>query len=231
MGPRTALVTGGNRGIGLEVCRQLARRGLRVLLGARDPALGAEAVGVLESEGLRVRLERLDVADEESVAALAQRLKRAGERVDVLVNNAGIYPSAALLGYGGERELREALEVNLLGAVRTCRAFVPWMVEAGYGRVVNVSSGYGSFGRGLRGPAPYSISKAALDAFTLKLAGEVRGDVKVNAASPGWVRTRMGGATAPRTVEEGADTIVWLATLSMSGASGGLFQDRKEAPW
>ena len=105
------------------------------------------------------------------------------------------------------------------------------MLERGYGRVVNVSSGYGAFAEGLEGPAPYALSKAALNALTLRLAGEVKGDVKVNAACPGWVRTRMGGGGAPRSVEEGADTIVWLATLDRDGPSGGLFRSRTRIAW
>jgi NAD(P)-dependent dehydrogenase (short-subunit alcohol dehydrogenase family) len=123
------------------------------------------------------------------------------------------------------------MEINFFGAVRACRAFVPGMIEAGYGRIVNVSSGCGSFSSGLRCDAAYSISKAALNAFTVKLASELNGDVKVNAGNPGWVRTRMGGATAPKSVEEGADTIVWLATLPASGPTGGFFSDRREIAW
>jgi NAD(P)-dependent dehydrogenase (short-subunit alcohol dehydrogenase family) len=230
---RTALVTGGNRGIGLEVCRALAARGLRVLLGARDEALGEEAALRLRAKGLAVRAVLLDVGRDASIAALGGRLAAAGEQVDVLVNNAGIYPSAPLLGPDGARALAEGLEVNLVGAVRTCRAFLPGMVARGHGRVVNVSSGYGSFGEGLEGPAAYSISKAALNALTVKLAEEVRGtpDVKVNAVCPGWVRTRMGGAGASRPVERGAETVVWLATLPPDGPSGRFFRDRREIPW
>jgi NAD(P)-dependent dehydrogenase (short-subunit alcohol dehydrogenase family) len=108
---------------------------------------------------------------------------------------------------------------------------MPATLEAGYGRVVNVSSGYGSFGEGLEGRAAYSLSKAALDALTLKLAAEVRGDVKVNAACPGWVRTRMGGSGTRRSVEKGAETIVWLATLPAGGRNGGFFRDRRRIPW
>lgn len=230
---RTALVTGGNRGIGLAVCRALGAAGMKVLLGARVRALGEAAAAALRAEGLEVRAERVDVAEDRSVAALRDRLAAAAERVDVLVNSAGVYPSGALLGEGGRRDLRDALEVNFWGAVRTCRAFVPAMVRAGYGRVVNVSSGYGSFGEGLEGPAPYAISKTVLDAFTVKLAREIAGadDVKVNAACPGWVRTRMGGPEAPRSPEEAADGIVWLATLPADGPSGGFFRDRRPIPW
>lgn len=227
---RTALVTGGNRGIGFEICRQLARKGLKVILTARDSRLGADATGELRMEGLDVMSEQLDVADEASVCDCARRLREAGILVDVLVNNAGIYPQGKLLSLETEI-LSEAMTVNFLGAFRICCAFVPAMIEAGYGRVVNLSSGYGSFHEGLGGPAAYSLSKAALNALTLKLSQEVPDRVKVNAACPGWVRTRMGGDSAPRSAEEGADTAVWLATLPDDGPTGGFFRNRKPISW
>jgi NAD(P)-dependent dehydrogenase (short-subunit alcohol dehydrogenase family) len=227
---RTALVTGANRGIGLEVCRQLGKAGLRVILTGRDPEAAAAAAAELAAGGLDVRAEPLDVAEDASVDACADRLAAAGVAVDVLVNNAGVYPTGTVLD-ASAAAWREALEVNFLGALRTCRAFVPGMLRRGYGRVVNVSSGYGSFGEGLEGPAPYSVSKAALDALTVKLAAEVHGDVKVNACCPGWVRTCMGGPGAGRSVERGAETVVWLATLPTGGPSGGFFRDRRPIPW
>ena len=230
---RTALVTGGNRGIGLAVCRLLARRGLHVVLASRDGAAGEKAAAALGAAAGVVGAEALDVASDASVEALAERLRAERIRIDVLVNNAGIYPSGALLDAGGDEVLNEALEVNFLGAVRTCRAFVPAMVRAGYGRVVNVSSGYGSFGEGLEGPAPYSISKAALNALTVTLAQEVARapDVKVNAVCPGWVRTRMGGRGAPVSPEDAAESIVRLATLAADGPSGRFFRGEREIPW
>lgn len=227
---RTALVTGANRGIGLEVCRRLAREGLRVVLTARDREAGARAAALLRAERLSVHPEVLDVTSGASVAACARRLAAAGLHVDVLVNNAAIYPPGGALDTT-EEMFREVLETNLLGPLRACRAFLPAMVRAGYGRVVNVSSGSGSFAEGLEGPAAYCVSKAALDALTVKLASEVRGDVKVNAVCPGWVRTEMGGPDAERSVEEGADTIVWLATLPASGPSGRFFRDRARIEW
>src|SRR5262249_39829739 len=163
---------------------------------------------------------------------LGRKLDRMGGRVDVLVNNAGVYPQGGVLGATIEG-YREALEVNFWGALRTIRAFVPRMVRAGYGRIVNVSSGSGSFGEGLEGPAPYCVSKVAMNALTLKLAQEVRGDVKVNAVCPGWVRARMGwgGSGAELGVEESVDTILWLATLPQTGPTGGFFRERAAIPW
>jgi NAD(P)-dependent dehydrogenase (short-subunit alcohol dehydrogenase family) len=225
-----ALVTGGNRGIGLEVCRRLAVGGLPVVLTARDPGAGRAAAGELAGQGLPVRFEPLDVGHPGEAAALAARLAAAGARVDVLVNNAAVYPPGGVLG-SSDADFREAVEVNFLGALWACRAFVPAMLAAGHGRVVNVSSGAGALSDGLPGPAAYAVTKAALNALTLKLAAEVKGDVKVNAVCPGWVRTRMGGSGAPRSVEEGADTVVWLATLPSDGPNGGFFRDREAIPW
>lgn len=226
----TALVTGGNRGIGKEVCAELARLGMTVVLTARDPRAGEEVATAIRLAGGDLRFETMDVSDEASVAACARRLAAARVAVDVLVNNAAIYPGDRLLGSARD-VLRETMEVNFFGAARTCRAFLPAMNARGYGRVVNVSSGSGSFAGGLPGPPAYSISKAAVNALTVKLAAEVSGDVKVNAACPGWVRTRMGGRNATRPVEEGADTIVWLATLPARGPNGGFFRDRKRISW
>jgi NAD(P)-dependent dehydrogenase (short-subunit alcohol dehydrogenase family) len=227
---RTALVTGANRGIGLETCRALADLGLRVILTSRDRKLGEEAAQSLHDGSRTILYETLDVASAESLRDCVERIGNAGWHVDVLVNNAGVYPQDKLLKASDER-LRATLESNFLGAIRTCRAFLPAMIEARYGRVVNVSSGYGSFAEGLSGPPLYSLTKASLNALTLVLSHEVKGDVKINAACPGWVRTRMGGSGATRSLEQGADTIVWLATLPAGGPNGGLFRNRKPIEW
>ena len=147
----------------------------------------------------------------------------------MLVNNAGVYPTEGVFSVS-EETFETALEVNTVGPFRTCRALVPRMVQRGYGRVVNVSSGGGSFGEGL-GPAAYAVSKAALNALTVKMSQAVRGDVKVNAMCPGWVRTDMGGSGAPRSPQEAVDTLMWLATLPADGPNGGFFRDRKPIPW
>jgi NAD(P)-dependent dehydrogenase (short-subunit alcohol dehydrogenase family) len=230
MADRTALVTGANRGLGLEACRELAAAGHRVVLTARDAASGQAAAAGLAGEGLDVTFERMDVADESSVADCAARLGAAGVHVDVLVNNAGIYPHGRLPDMP-TGDMLAAMTVNFMGAFFCCRAFTPAMVRAGWGRVVNVSSHFGSFAAGLEGAPAYSISKAAMNALTVKLAEALPGGVKVNAMSPGWVRTRMGGAGADRSVEEGCDTIVWLATLPDDGPTGGFFMDRRPLAW
>ena len=226
---RTALVTGGNRGIGLEACRRLAESGMRVVLGTRNPEKGEDAARKLRDGGLEVTSEQLDVADAESVEDCFRRLADAGTEIDVLVNNAGVYPTEGVFSVS-EETFETALEVNTVGPFRTCRTLVPRMVQRGYGRVVNVSSGGGSFGEGL-GPAAYAVSKAALNALTVKMSQAVRGDVKVNAMCPGWVRTDMGGSGAPRSPQEAVDTLMWLATLPADGPNGGFFRDRKPIPW
>jgi NAD(P)-dependent dehydrogenase (short-subunit alcohol dehydrogenase family) len=231
---RSALVTGANRGIGLEVCRQLAARGLQVLLTARDPAKAEAAARMIRPSGAgSVTAAWLDITDAASIRALAADLAARALVVDVLVNNAGIL----IAEHEGILEtpaadLRATFETNVTGAIAVSQAFVPAMVERGYGRVVNVSSQAGQL-TSMENYAPaYSISKAALNAFTRQLAAETEGTgVFVNSACPGWVRTDMGGPGAPRSVEEGADTIVWLATLAASGPSGGFYADRRKIDW
>jgi NAD(P)-dependent dehydrogenase (short-subunit alcohol dehydrogenase family) len=222
---RTALVTGGNRGIGLATCSALTAQGLRVVLTARQRADAEQA-----ARGLDAHAEELDLASEESVHACAERLKRASIEVDVLINNGAVLFEGDVLATS-PADWRRALDVNVLGALWCCRAFVPAMLERGFGRVVNVSSGWGAFAEGLDGPASYSVTKAALNALTVSLARSLRGDVKVNSCCPGWVRTRMGGPGAELSPEEGADTIVWLATLPKSGPSGGFFRNRERIEW
>jgi len=201
-----------------------------VVLTARRTDDAVEAARGLQAEGLDVEPEQLDLGDEVSVNACAARLERAGRRIDALVNNGGVLFDGDVLSTTPD-DFRRAIDVNLLGALWCCRAFVPGMVVRKYGRVVNVSSGWGSFAEGLDGPASYSISKAALNALTVSLARTTSGDIKVNACSPGWVRTRMGGIGADRSPEEGANVIVWLATLPRAGPDGGFFRDHAPIAW
>jgi NAD(P)-dependent dehydrogenase (short-subunit alcohol dehydrogenase family) len=206
--PRVALVSGANRGIGLAIARGLAERGLTVLLGGRDEAKARSAARPLQTAGLRVSPIQLDVTDQPSVDAAVRRIAAEHGRLDVLVNNAGAFydddepPSGADLGV-----VHAALETNLIGPWRLCIAALPLMRRHGYGRIVNVSSSSGAFSEpGFEAPA-YSVSKAALNMLTLRLAAELAGSgILVNACCPGWVRTDMGGPTAPLSAEQGADT-------------------------
>jgi NAD(P)-dependent dehydrogenase (short-subunit alcohol dehydrogenase family) len=227
---RTALVTGANRGIGLEVCRQLAGRGLQVLLSARDLDAAATAARAI---GPAVHAIQLDVTSAVSIDRAKTDIDKRLGGVDVLVNNAAILLNEydSLIDTPLDN-LRRTFETNVLGAVAVSQAFVPGMIDRGYGRIVNVSSRAGQLTT-MSGYAPaYSMSKAALNAFTRQMAVATNGSgVLVNSACPGWVQTAMGGRNAPRSVEEGADTIVWLATLLDDGPTGSFFADRQTIAW
>jgi NAD(P)-dependent dehydrogenase (short-subunit alcohol dehydrogenase family) len=229
---RIALVTGANRGIGLEVVRQLAQRGMTVILGARDLEKGEEAAERLTNERLSVFARRLDVTDHDSINCLAAEVEREFGRVDVLINNAGIhYDNWQRATNASMDTAHEAMETNLFGAWRVAQAFVPLVRKSKQGRIVNVSSEAGSLtGIGAGTPA-YSVSKAALNAFTRVLAAELKDTgILVNAVCPGWVATDMGG-TGGRPIEEGAASVVWAATLQDVDTTGGFWRDGKPLPW
>ncbi|HEX8499408.1 MAG TPA: SDR family oxidoreductase [Pyrinomonadaceae bacterium] len=230
---RVALVTGAYRGIGLEVVRQLARRGFTVVLTARDGRKAEAAAEGLKGEGLKVVPFRLDVTDGESVGEAARFVGERFGRLDVLVNNAAILYDSWQRAEGADlATVREAFETNTLGPWRACLAFLPLLRKSRHGRVVNVSSESGSLASMQGGTPAYSVSKAALNALTRTLAGELRGSrVLVNSVCPGWVATEMGGPDAPRSVEEGAAGVVWAATLPDSGPTGGFFRDGEPLPW
>ncbi len=228
-----ALVTGGNRGIGFEICRGLGKLGMHVILAARQPGEGERACATLQGEGLAVTWQELDVRDPQAIRRVAGRALEQFGRVDVLVNNAGVYLDEDRSVFDlPVNVLQETLEVNLTAPLLLCQALVPAMKRRNYGRVVNVSSEMGQL-EGMGGyTAAYRISKAALNALTGVLAAETRSrNLKINSMCPGWVRTRMGGASAPRSVEQGADTALWLATLPDDGPSGGFFKNRKQIHW
>jgi len=235
MEKRVAVVTGGNRGIGLEMCRQLAKqRGIHVVLASRDAKKGDAAAKKLRDEKLDVESHALDVTGEASVHAFATWLENAHRRCDILVNNAGILadPRGSRVLDSKVETWRETLATNLLGPLLLVQALAPLMKKNGYGRIVNVSSGQGQLSDMGVGTPAYRVSKTALNALTRTLAAELKGSgILVNSMCPGWVKTDMGGADAPRTVQQGADTAVWLATLPDDGPTGGYFRDRKPIPW
>ena len=234
MKERVVVVTGGNRGIGHEVCRQLAELDLMVVLTARNEKDGMEAVANFNKKELPVRFFPLDVTNPSQILRLKDFLTKEFGRCDGLVNNAGIFldnKEGDLLN----TELsivRETMETNVYGPFLLCQALVPLMQKNNYGRIVNISSGLGQLNEMGNHYAAYRMSKTAINAITRVLSAELADtNILVNSMCPGWVKTRMGGAGATRPVEEGADTAVWLATLPDGSPSGQIFRDRKQVPW
>jgi NAD(P)-dependent dehydrogenase (short-subunit alcohol dehydrogenase family) len=231
---QVAVVTGANRGIGFEICRQLAQRGIIVVLTSRDAAKGTTAFKELCDAGLPVTFCRLDVTSARSIAALAAFVTAEFGRVDILINNAGIMidPHGSRLLDSKLETYRDTLETNVLAPLALTQALLPLMKKQNFGRIVNVSSSLGQLSDMGTGTPAYRISKAALNALTRIVAAETRAsNILVNSMSPGWVNTEMGGPNAPRSVAQGADTAVWLATLPDGGPTGGFFYDRKSMSW
>jgi NAD(P)-dependent dehydrogenase (short-subunit alcohol dehydrogenase family) len=229
---KIALVTGANRGIGFETCKQLSELGLTVLLTSRDATKGKVATKHLTDNGLDVAFYQLDVTDKNNIQVVFEIIGRFYGRLDILVNNAAILYDSYQSAVNADLEVvSKALSTNLYGSWLMCQAVIPLMKKNGYGRIVNVSSGAGSL-HYMEGGAPaYGISKVALNALTRKLASELRGTgILVNSIDPGWVATDMGGHGG-RPVEDGAKGIVWAATLPNNGPSGGFFYDGRPEPW
>ena len=227
---RTALVTGASRGIGLAICEQLAAAGVAVVLSARTHRDAARAATRLRTAGFDARALEIDVADEASIDRAVAELEATRVAVDILVNNAGVLPDGELLEMP-ERAIAESMAVHVMGPLRLIRALAPGMRARRYGRIVNVSSRWGAFADGLDGPGAYGLTKAALNALTVRCARELPSFVKVNAMCPGWARTRMGGRGAPVTPQAAARTAVWLAMLEDDGPTGGFFYERSPIPW
>jgi NAD(P)-dependent dehydrogenase (short-subunit alcohol dehydrogenase family) len=226
---QVAVVTGANRGIGVEVCRQIAERGFFVVLGSRDLAKGERAAEQLPDS---VSARQLDVADQGSVDAAAAWVAERYGRCDAHVNNAGSdYDTDATAAGADLARVHRAMETNLFGAWRTCLALLPLLRESMHGRIVNVSSGEASLADMGPGVPAYHVTKAALNALTRTLAAELRDSaVLVNAVSPGWTATDMGGRGG-RPIAEGAASIVWGVTLPDDGPTGGFFQDGQPLAW
>lgn len=218
-----ALITGGNRGIGLEIARQLAKKGVEVILTARDEEKGRKAANSIEGN---VMFHQLDVTDDNSIENLRQFLEKHG--LDVLINNAGVLIDRSGFENTDMKTIQTTMQTNIIGPIRLCQALIPILKKSNDPRIVNMSSGLGSLSNGGSAYPVYSISKTALNMLTVRLAAE-NPDIRVNSMAPGWVRTDMGGPEAPTSVEEGADTAVWLATADVP--TGGFFQDRKPIEW
>jgi NAD(P)-dependent dehydrogenase (short-subunit alcohol dehydrogenase family) len=236
--PRVGVVTGGNRGIGREIGRQLVARGLQVVLTSRQSAAGEAACREINAAagagGGRATPFRLEVTAAADIRALAAHVAATFGRLDVLVNNAGIQidPKGSRALTSDLQTYRDSFETNVLAPLALIQALLPLMKKNGYGRIVNVSSGLGQLAEMTSGTPAYRMSKTALNALTRLVAAETRGgNILVNSMSPGWVRSDMGGPHAPRSLEQGADTAVWLATLPDGGPSGGFYYDRAAIAW
>lgn len=237
---RIAVVTGANRGIGFEVCRELAQKDIAVVITSRDESKGMSALERLKDKGSSVRYHQLDITDTASIDRLRTFVEDECGRCDILVNNAGIFPDAADASVPSFpsvfdtkiETMRKAMETNVYGTMLLCQALVPVMKKRNYGRVVNLSSGMGQLTY-MNGCYPaYRVSKTAINALTRIMSEELSEfNILVNSMCPGWVKTDMGGPGATRELPEGADTALWLATLPDDGPRGKFFRDRKEFEW
>jgi NAD(P)-dependent dehydrogenase (short-subunit alcohol dehydrogenase family) len=235
---RTAIVTGANRGVGRGIAKRLVGLGYRTILTSREEQKGQQTARELKKEvGIDLAdnlfYHQLDVTNAASIERLYHHVVEKYEAADVLVNNA-----AVLLDQYGRvlrtplDTYRRTMETNVYGPLLMCQYFLPKMAERNYGRVVNVSSGAGQIEAMVDDMTAYRLSKLALNGLTLMLAESMKGtNVLINTACPGWVRTDMGSPEAPRSIEEGAEGIVWLATLPDGGPSGGFFRDGQRLPW
>jgi len=231
--PRIVLITGANRGIGWETARQLARRGFSAVIATRDERKGQEAVHSLQAEGGKAIFLPLDVSSSASISSSARQYAMISDRLDVLINNAAIYPDEGfnILSLTRDR-LDQTFQRNTFGALEVTQTFLPFLRKAPVARIINLSSGYGQL-QGLSPDVPsYCLSKLALNGLTIMLAKALQADlIAVNSMCPGWVRTDMGGPNATRSVEEGADTAVWLATDAPQELTGKFFRSRQEITW
>ncbi|MGD0796792.1 MAG: SDR family oxidoreductase [Acidobacteriaceae bacterium] len=240
---KVALITGANKGIGLETARQLGKLGVTVLVGSRDLGRGQEAAEILRGAGVDARALQLDVTSEADRAAVAELIEREFGRLDILINNAAVNLDQGA-GYETSttpvKTIRDTFETNFLAVVELTQMLLPLLRKSAAGRIVNVSSAQGSLGLLAPKDSPiyatktfsYDASKSALNSFTLHLAHELRGTkIKVNSVHPGWVKTDMGGQQAPLELVDGARTSVRLATLGDDGPTGGYFHMDLALAW
>lgn len=228
---RVAIVTGGNRGIGYEVCKELSKSGCKVVLTSRNEVDGKNAIATLNNDN--ITYHRLDVTDIEDISCLRDWILKTYGKLDILINNAGIYLDEGVSVFDvDEKIISETLAVNFYGAFQMCKTFVPIMKQNRYGRIVNISSGYGAMNEMSGYQAAYRISKASLNALTLIMADELRDvNIKVNAVCPGWVNTAMGGKMAPTSPHMVAMDIVHFAMVGANGPTGKFFRYKKAIQW
>ena len=239
---KTALITGANKGIGLETARQLGKQGITVIIGARDASRGNAAAAQLKGEGIDAHFVQLNVTDQKSATAAAAKIEKDFGRLDILVNNAGMldYATEATPGTVPMETLRSTFDLNFFGLISVTQAMLPLIRKSPAGRIVNLTSILGSIAEHADPNSPifnskfiaYDASKASVNMFTNHLAHELRDTpIKVNAAHPGWVKTDMGGPDAPMEIADGAKTGVMLATLPDNGPSGGFYHMGVHMRW
>ncbi len=229
---KIALVTGANKGIGHEIARQLAEKGFHVFVGARKVPDGRQAAEAIAKSGGSAEFVEIDVSDRASIESAVKTVTSKVDHLDVLVNNAGIMRDNKGIAEVDDETFLATLTTNTLGPLRVTQAFLPLLLKSGHGTVANLSSGLGQLSdMGETYPA-YSISKTALNAVTRQFAATLREKgIVVNSVCPGWVKTDMGGPNAQRTVQQGADTVTWLATDAPRDLTGQFLRDRKVIPW
>jgi NAD(P)-dependent dehydrogenase (short-subunit alcohol dehydrogenase family) len=228
MDKKVVLVTGANRGIGKEIALQLAEQGWQVIVAARKFVAAEEVANQIGHSAVSLQL---DVSDEQSVKQAAETVMQKFNRLDVLINNAGIMGNDSALSFDLD-QIASTMNINFTGPIRTAKYFMPLLKKSADARVINVSSGMGEINSLYTGGyAAYRLSKTSLNAFTILLSAELRNtNIKVFAMCPGWVQTDMGGKGAPRTVAKGAETAVWLAS-DQNASSGKFYRDKKVIDW
>ncbi|HXI85034.1 MAG TPA: SDR family oxidoreductase [Verrucomicrobiae bacterium] len=229
---RIALVTGANKGIGYEIARQLGEKGYHVLVGARKAEAGKQAVASLQKGRASAEFVEIDVSDRASIQQAAKAVAAQFDHLDALINNAAIMEDKGNITEVPDELLLRTLKTNTLGPLHMTQAFLPLLTKSSGATVVNVSSGLGQLTDMADMHPAYSISKTSLNAVTRQFAAALRDKgVTVNSVCPGWVKTDMGGANAPRTVQQGADTVTWLATEAPRDLTGQFLRDRNVIPW
>ena len=223
---QTVLITGGNRGLGLELVREMASRGFKVLLGCRHVTQGKKACADISGD---IEVVHVDLSKSEELRAQIKHIL-SSHQIDILINNGAILKNGTALSVD-PRDFYDSVQVNLNAPFDLIQMITPGMCERGFGRIVNVTSDWGSFADGLTGPAAYSVTKAALNALTMNMALSLPDNVKVNSVHPGWLKTDMGGAAAPLSAADGTETIIWLATLEKDGPSGGFYHNMQPKAW